>query len=141
MEALLDTNVLLDVALGRNPYVEHSLPVLRWAEKHPFRSALSCHCLDTVHYVLSKSSAPGESESRGFLRFLLGFLEVVPLDRDDFLFAVDHRSMNDLEDSIVEQAAFKAHARQIITHNTKDFRRSRIKAVSPRAFLENLEHQ
>jgi predicted nucleic acid-binding protein len=139
MDALLDTNVLLDVALGRKPHVEQSLPVLRWAETHPFRSALSCHCLDTVHYFLSKNSTPGES--RGFLRFLLSFLEVVPLDRDDFLLIVESRSMKDLEDSMVERAAIKAQAHLIVTRNTKDFRLSRIKALSPRAFLEGLKQK
>jgi hypothetical protein len=32
MNALLDTDVLLDVALGRAPFATHSSAVLRWAE-------------------------------------------------------------------------------------------------------------
>ena len=44
MKALIDTDVLLDVALAREPHVQHSAAVLRWAEAGG-KAAVAWHTL------------------------------------------------------------------------------------------------
>ena len=44
VKALIDTDVLLDVALAREPHVQHSAAVLRWAEAGG-KAAVAWHTL------------------------------------------------------------------------------------------------
>jgi len=47
--------------------------------------------------------------------------------------------IEDFEDAVVEQAGLLAGAEAIITRNTKDFRRSAIKALDPAELLLAVE--
>lgn len=50
MRLFIDTDVLLDVLLKRQPHVEASGQVLDWAEENPGMSAVSWHGLANLHY-------------------------------------------------------------------------------------------
>lgn len=48
--------------------------------------------------------------------------------------ALDSR-IDDYEDAVMEQAALKKNLDYIITNNLSDFKKSRIKPISPQEFL------
>jgi predicted nucleic acid-binding protein len=54
---LLDINIVLDVLLDREPYVQASAAVWNAAENGLVHGLLSAHALTTIHYLIKKSSA------------------------------------------------------------------------------------
>lgn len=77
-------------------------------------------------------------EARQALRGLLKLFEIAPVNRSVIEKALRSK-IEDLEDAILEQAAWLVGAEAIITRNTKDFHRSSIKALDPAELLAAIE--
>ena len=123
MRMLLDTDVLLDFAIGREPHLEASSRLLEWASLHPGQCAIAWHSLANIHYLTK-----GKSEE--FFEDLLEFVVIPPTGTKEMKHALD-LGFSDLEDAMQAAAASLFKAQIIVTRNTKDFRKSPIKAVSP----------
>jgi len=126
VRALLDTDVVLDVALARTPYAEASAGVLRWAEAGG-EAVVAWHTLSNCAYLL-------KGGGRAFLERLLRLVDVAPAGHAEALRALS-LPMGDLEDAFQAVAALAWRADVIVTRNTRDYRRSTVPAVAPRAFL------
>lgn len=126
MRVLIDTDVLLDVALSREPFVAESAAVLRWAAAGG-AAAVAWHSLTTCAYLL-------KSGGRDFLHALLRVVEVAPVATSDARRALA-LPMADTEDAFQAAAALAWHADGIVTRNIRDYRRSPVSALSPAAFL------
>lgn len=130
---LLDTDILLDVALDRSEHVEPAAALLRHLEVRPKTAFVAWHTLSNVYYLI-KSSRGGE-DARHFVGDLTGFVLVAPTDTDEFRFATK-LGLSDFEDCMQVAAARACGARAIVTRNTKDFRASPIPAISPTEALD-----
>jgi predicted nucleic acid-binding protein len=126
---LIDTDVLLDVALNRRPYVEDSAEVLRWAEKGG-AACVAWHSLSNCAYLLA-------NDGREFLATLLDLVDVAPTSRQEAQSAL-HFPMKDLEDALQAEAALAWKAEYVITRNLKDYRHSPVPALSPPQFIAQL---
>lgn len=129
MKVLIDTDVLLDVALGREPHVQHSSDVLRWAEESG-NAAVAWHSLTNCAYLLKGSG-------RTFLENLLRIVRVAPVGDADARRAMDLR-LRDLEDAFQVAAALAWNAECVVTRNLADYKNSPVRAVSPTQFLQRL---
>src|SRR5712671_3664730 len=129
MRILLDTDVILDVALNRESFLRSSQDVLRWAEGQPGQAAVAWHTLSNVAYL---TVSPRE-----FIRQLLEFVEVSPVSTKDARHAV-RLPMGDLEDALQAAAALAFEANFIVTRNVRDYRKSPIPAISPSDFVSKL---
>ena len=127
MRVLLDTDVLLDVALAREPHAAHSAAVLRWVEAGG-TAAVAWHTLANCAYLLKGGGRP-------FLIRLLRIVEVSPAGTADARRAIE-LPMADLEDAFQAAAALAWGADAIVTRNIRDFRRSPVRALTPSAFLK-----
>jgi len=127
MRMLLDTDVLLDFAIGRSSHLEASARILEWASLHPGQCAVAWHSIANIHYLTK-----GNSES--FLSDLLEFAVIPSTGTQEMKYALD-LEFSDLEDAMQTAAAFAFKAQIIVTRNTKDFRKSPIKAVLPKDAL------
>lgn len=127
MRALLDTDVLLDVALAREPHAAASAEVLRWAESGGV-AAVAWHTLTNCAYLLKGGGRP-------FLERLLRLVEVAPVTTADARRALA-LPVSDIEDAFQIAAALAWGADAIVTRNVSDFRRSPVRALSPAAFLK-----
>ncbi len=92
--------------------------------------------MTTVDYLLTQSLP--RNEARRALQALLGLFEVAPVNRAVLEGALGSR-IEDFEDAVLEQAGLLVGAEAIITRNTKDFRRSSIKALDPTELLRAIE--
>lgn len=126
MRILLDTDVLLDVALRRSEFFEDSAAVLAWAEANPGSAAVAWHSVANLHYLV-------RPDCREFIRDLLNFVEVAPVATDDLRAALGF-PMKDLEDAMQASAALAFGARYLVTRNLPDYRKSPVPAISPGAF-------
>jgi len=127
MRALIDSGILLDVALARRPFLANSLKVLQWAEDHG-EAAIVWHSITNCAYLLEKNG-------REFLRGLLEIVEVVPTGKASALTGLK-LPMKDLEDALQAVAAEEWKAQWIITRNTRDYRHSPVAAISARQFVQ-----
>ena len=62
MRALVDTDILLDIALNREPFVRASAEVIRWPQSQPGQIGVAWHSLSNVAYLVE--SARGFIHSR-----------------------------------------------------------------------------
>lgn len=127
MRVLLDTDILLDVALRRGRFLADSAAVLRWAESEPGRAAVAWHSLSNISYLLRPDARP-------FIRGLLEFVEVAPTGTDAARHAVG-LPMTDFEDALQAAAALAFGASSIVTRNARHYRRSPVPAISPADFV------
>ena len=129
MRVLLDTDVLLDVALAREPHVDRSAAVLEWAQAGG-EAAVAWHSLTNCCYLLKGG--------RAFLNNLLKLVDVATVGTDDARLALG-LPISDVEDAFQAAAAVAWKADFIVTRNLPDYRKSPVPAISPADFLRMQE--
>jgi predicted nucleic acid-binding protein len=130
MRILIDTDVVLDVALARQPHLAASADVLRWAETHG-TAAVSWHTLPNCAYLLKNSG-------RSFLEHLLALVHVAQVGTAEARRAL-HLPFGDLEDAFQAASALAWQADFIVSRNLRHFAKSPVPALSPAAFLRKVE--
>ena len=136
MRVIVDTNVVLDVLLARRSFVESASRVFALVEQSRIEASLCATTVTTVDYLLTQSLS--RDEGRQALRGLLDLFEIAPVNRSVIEKALQSK-IEDFEDAVLEQAGRLTGAEAIITRNTKDFRKSSIKALDPAELLLALE--
>ncbi len=129
MRILIDSDVLMDVALARAPHVKDSASILEWAE-NAGNAAVAWHSLANCAYLLKNGGYV-------FLKTLLQIVEVAPVSTEDARLALK-LTMPDLEDAFQAAAALAYRADFIITRNLADYKKSPVPALSPTQFLKKL---
>ena len=79
MRVLLDTNILLDVLLDREPWAEHSSSILSMADRGEIQGLACATSFTTIFYLLHKEL--GGDEARSAVSDLLNMLEVASVCR------------------------------------------------------------
>ena len=129
---LVDTNVLLDVLLDRQPHAAASLAVFAAVENGKAEGLLAGHAVTTVHYLLSRQL--GEASARQSVLTLLKLFGVAAIDGNVLQQAIQS-SGRDFEDSVTAAAAHASGCHLIVTRDPKGFRRSPIPALNPEQAL------
>jgi predicted nucleic acid-binding protein len=132
---LLDTDVLIDVALDRSPHAAPAADLLDRLERGPLSAFIAWHTASNFYYLVK--AVRGGGEARDFIGELTRFVTVAPTDTDALRYATS-LAMSDFEDAMQVAAARACGAEHIITRNVKDFARSPIRALTPRAALAEL---
>jgi hypothetical protein len=127
VKILIDTDVLLDVALARDPHLAASADVLRWAESQG-TAAVSWHSLPNCAYLL-------KGGGRRFLERLLRIVQVAPVGAPDARRALQ-LPMADIEDAFQVASALAWQADFIVTRNVRHYGKSPVPALTPAAFLQ-----
>lgn len=133
---LVDTDVLLDVALDRKPHARASADLLDLLQRRGRGGFVAWHSLSNLYYLVRPGR--GGSGVRELLRDLTGFLTVVPTDTDALRYATD-LPLADLEDAMQVAAAWSCGATLIATRNVTDFRESPVPALTPAEILADEE--
>ncbi|RMF60243.1 MAG: PIN domain-containing protein [Calditrichaeota bacterium] len=133
MNLLIDTDVLIDVALNRAPYARHSSRILDAAQQRRFEAFIAWHSIANFYYLVS--SPKSNKAAKEFIRELLTFVNIAPTRTEDAVYALN-LPISDFEDALQIAAAKVSGARLIITRNVKHFKKSPIPALTPRDFCE-----
>ena len=129
---LLDTDVLIDIALDRRPHSGPASELLDRIERGLETAYIAWHTVSNFYYLVAP--ARGDMNARDFIVDLTRFVKVVSTDTEALHYAAE-LPMADFEDSMQVAAARSCAARYIITRNVKDFARSPIPAISPQEAL------
>ncbi len=132
---LVDTDVLIDVALDRPPFSDAASELLDRLQTGPKRAFVAWHTLSNFYYLVAP--ARGGSSARAFITDLIRFVAVADCGTRAMSFAT-RLEMADFEDAMQVAAARACGARFVVTRNTRDFRRSPIPAITPQEALEAL---
>jgi predicted nucleic acid-binding protein len=130
--ALIDTNVVLDVLLERQPHVVASAAVWAAIETGLAKGFLASHAITTIHYLVRKEL--GLARAGRTVSSILRVFKVAPVDSAVLQEALQ-LSLPDFEDSVTAAAAQLAGCDFIVTRDPKGFRGSPIRPLTPEAFL------
>ena len=132
---LIDTDVLIDVALDRRPFSGEASELLDRLQTSPKRAFVAWHTLSNFCHLVVPSR--GAADARAFIAELIRFVAVAECGTDAIAYAARLR-MADFEDAMQVAAARACGARFVVTRNVRDFKRSPIPAIAPSEALEAL---
>ncbi|PAT34183.1 PIN domain-containing protein [Vandammella animalimorsus] len=129
---LLDTCVVLDLLLLRQPFAAQACALFEQAERGQLQAVLCATTLTTIDYLACKQV--GRERSRAMLQDLLALCGVAPVTRA-VLDAALRSPMADFEDAVLAAAAQACGAQAIITRNVRDFALCSLPVHTPAQWL------
>ena len=136
MRVVLDTNVLIDFFLDRQPFAADAVDLIQRAQRLEFQGVACATSFTTVDYLARK--AVGAEEAKAQVAYLLSTLEVGPVNgailRDAF-----ESTIRDFEDAVVVESARASNADYIVTRDLRDFAASPIPVHTPESFRKLLD--
>ena len=138
MIALVDSNVVLDVMLGREPHLSDSAAVLAAVETAQCGGLLCATTVTTIHYIAERQI--GSQASLARIAELMSIFGVAAVNQAVVGAAIE-RGMADFEDAVLHEAALQAGAHCIVTRNVGDFILAEIPVYNPAQFLAALANE
>ena len=136
MRVLLDTNVVLDLLLDREDFVEDAL-----RSGMPMSGARSKRFIapiTPINIFFIARKLKGAEMAREYVSKMLGTLQVCSLDQQSLL-AAEILPLKDYEDAVQVACALFSHLDAIVTRDLKDFQNSPVPVFSPPDFLLHLK--
>lgn len=133
-KVFLDSDVMLDLSLRRNPFYLPALNVMELCYQGKFKAVTSSIAFINTNYFLNKFEPANKLES---LRRLRSVVSIITVDEATIDLALNS-NFSDFEDGVQFYAAKSAGANIIITRNIKDYKESTIKVLTPEQFLKTL---
>lgn len=135
MKLLIDANILLDVLQEREPHYHDSALIWKLCETEQVKGYVSTLTFANMVYVMRKELTPERIEET--LRALNLIFEFTDLTTADIVRAAEMK-WDDFEDAIQSAMAERIHTDYIITRNIRDFRKSKVMALTPKEFIARL---
>lgn len=136
MKALIDTNVILDIILERQPFWVDSKQVIQTALEANFELFLTATTVTDLYYIVRK--AKGKETALRFIVDLLGFVEIAAVDKQVLLNALA-LEITDFEDAVQASSAYQLGIPIIITRNVQDFSHlTNVEIHTPTSFLQKI---
>ena len=135
---LFDTNVVLDVLLDRQPYVEASAAAWAVVETSILEGMLAAHAVTTIHYLVRKER--GHLKARRIVSAILRVFGVAAVDGAVIQEALQ-LPFSDFEDAVTAAAARVAGCECIVTRDPKGFRGSPVLSLTPEGLLPFLDRK
>ena len=137
LNVLIDTDVILDVFLEREPHCTNSKAVLVLLDDNGFHGFVTATIIVNIFYHVEKYK--GRDLAFACVESLLTNPDLVVLDvNKSILHAALNSGMTDFEDAVQAVAAKTTGIDCIVTRNKRDFRQSPVPAVLPEELLEKL---
>ena len=133
IRVLVDTNVLLDYLTTRIPYFDDAYTILLMCAEEKISGYVAFHSIPDIYYILRKTY--DTVTRRELLLEVCNILSVTSASHESVINAIKNDTFKDLEDCLQDKCATEINADYIITRNINDFKNSRIKAVTPKQFL------
>ena len=137
MKVLLDTNIILDSILYREPFFETSDSIIKLCARKKVQGFLAAHTVTNAYYILCKQMS--DSECRRTILNLLTIFKVKSLNIEKISKALLNENFKDFEDCLQVECAEEVEADYIITRDKNDFSESQIPSVTPAEFCKLFE--
>jgi predicted nucleic acid-binding protein len=118
VKVLIDTNIVLDIALNRKPFVEHAALLWRLAEQKEITACLSNTSITDIFYIVRKHA--GQEKARSFIADILDTFTLADIDEEGFREALGSE-MGDFEDAVQFVICERNGCDYLATRNKADF--------------------
>ena len=136
MRIYLDTCVIIDYLASRVPFSEDAEKILTLVANNKIYAYISASSITDIHYILKKHFQD-EQITRKYMIKVLSLIEI--LDTLSYnIKTVFDSPINDFEDALIEEISYQNKLSYIVTRNTKDFKNSRVKVVTPKKLLTTI---
>jgi predicted nucleic acid-binding protein len=121
MNVLIDTNVVLDVLICREPFFELSQLVLLASEQKIINGFVAASAVTDIFYVTNKHLKNKDATYKLLREHLMGTISIAPVDDKNISDALD-LGWDDFEDCVQYVVGESIVADFIVTRNPKDFK-------------------
>ena len=133
MKALLDTTVVLDLFLNRQPFVNEAVTIWQANANRQIEVFITAVTLPTIYYITRK--AADRTMARHVVQLLLASVGIVGVDYT-VLANAEILPLKDYEDAIQVAAAQSLQLDAIVTRDLSDYQNSPLPVYSPSDFLD-----
>jgi predicted nucleic acid-binding protein len=130
----IDTNIVIDLLSRREPFFEEAAELFSLADKKQVELSVSSLTIANTSYVLLRQM--DSSKAKLVIRKLRLILNVLPLDDKIIGLALNDETFSDFEDGLQYFSAIENEQELIITRNLKDFKNSKLPAMTAKQFIE-----
>ena len=131
MKLLIDTNVILDTFLEREPHRKYADVIFDLIGDNKIVGYINTSSVTDIYYVLRKKLS--DAESREKIRTLLTLFQTVDVTKTNCFAALDS-PISDFEDALVAVCAQGAGVHFVVTRDDEFLKHHR--TISPSDFLE-----
>ena len=136
MIILIDTNVILDHLISRQPFADIADDILHLCFEQKCNGYIAAHSITNIFYILRKQFSI--QERKIILLELCEFIEVSGIQKEQIIDALVNDDFDDLEDRLQVECALSVNADYIVTRNVTDFYNSPVPAILPEDFLQKI---
>jgi predicted nucleic acid-binding protein len=133
----VDTNIVIDLLSRREPYYDEAATLFSLADKNQVELSISSLTIANTSYVLLGQMDSAKAKS--ILRILRLIVKILPLDDKIVGLALNDETFSDFEDGLQYFTAIENGQETIITRNLKDFRNSKLPAITAKQFIATTE--
>lgn len=134
---LIDTNILLDYILTREPFYENAKSIVSICVDSKVKACIAAHSISNMFFILRKDF--DMKERREILINLCSIFDIEGIDRVKLMTGLQNESFLDFEDCLQMECAKAYGAEYIVTRNIDDYQVSEIKAILPEDYLAILK--
>lgn len=131
---MIDTNVLLDYLLTREPFFEDAEKIIISCVEGKAEGCIAAHSISNMFYILRKDYSI--EERRTVLSNVCSIFDVEGIDKAKLLVGLQNENFSDFEDCLQVECAKAFGAEYIVTRNVADYKSSEVKAILPKDYLE-----
>jgi predicted nucleic acid-binding protein len=135
VKILIDTNIIIDNALEREPFWNASEQVLSLIEKGTIAGYISASTFSDLYYIIRK--ARGRDWTLTYLKQLITFCQIATVNQAAIIMAFT-TNFKDFEDSIQYSTAVVNKLDAIITRNPQDFPIITPRIITPEQLIAEL---
>lgn len=132
MKTFLDTNVLMDVILGRHPFLADAERLWFLSERGRIEGAVSALSFVNVYYVVRKARGPESAMTA--LKAMRDIFQIAECDEQILQQALD-ASFEVFEDAIQYFSALRVDAACLVSRNPRHFPKSSLPVFTPHDFF------
>lgn len=134
MKLLIDTNVVLDVLLRREPFSKTAAEVLNLTQRDDVREYVSASAITDIYYIANKQMKDRDAV-RDLLKRLLMIVSVAAVSEWEIQNALN-LAWGDFEDSVQYSVALLNEMDGIVTRNPSDYQEANMRIWLPEQALE-----
>ncbi len=136
MKIMCDTNIILDVLLEREPFVDDSYKVLSLCEKNRIDGFVSASSVTDIYYLVRKYTHSTDLAYKAVGK-LLEIVKVCSVTNNDVLTAFQKKA-KDFEYCLMATCAKSIRCDCIVTRNKKGFEEFDIPLLTPSELLQQI---
>jgi len=132
MKIFLDSDVLLDLLLGREEFLEDIKWILELSLSKQYTLYTSSLVIANIHYLVSRTLTVKYASDK--VVKLVSLIKILNVGEKEILSSMGSK-FKDFEDGIQNYSAINGNMDIIITRNTKDFKQRKLPILTPKEFI------